>query len=149
MCPAANDRESHRASLTRLRPGKIAVLKQLTALKFKLDDSSLNMSRYHQGNRYSLATGAASSTLNAKAWDSDRGCPSALLIHSSGGVSTSHWFIVNLSFSVSPSWPMSAGQLTHSLLSSGVSVCAESWDLTAIFRMQPDVTQAALPPHNL
>lgn len=119
------------------------LMEQLTALGFKLDDSFLNMSRYHQGNRLSLATRASPSTLNGKAWDSGRGCPSALLSRSKGNV----WFIHRPSFilSVSPSWPVAAGELTHSLFSSRASVCVENWDLTTIFRRQPDVTGCTAP----
>lgn len=61
---------------------KSSRIEELTSLKFTLDDSSLSISHYHQGNRYSLATRAPSSTLNAEAWVSDRGCPSAPLQHS-------------------------------------------------------------------
>lgn len=80
--PADNDKESHSSPLTHLRPVRA------------VDRSRV----YHHGNRYSLATRASSSTVNVKAWDSDCGCPSALLIYSNSGVSTSDWFIVNVSF---------------------------------------------------
>lgn len=139
---------NHRALLRHHGPVR-SHIEQLTALVFKFDDSSLNMSCYHQGNRYSLATRALSSSLNVKAWVSDHGCPSAMLSHSSASVSTSDWFIVRLSFSPSlhlgPCW-----QDSWLILASPPEyLSVRRTEISPLFSGCSLTSLAALPPHDL